>query len=335
MERCESIVRAYNIPIYQRPGLEADDLIASVVDRALTAGLRVVIVSADKDLMQLVRDDDDRVVLWDSMRDKVYGADEVRAKFGVAPSKLRDLLALTGDTSDNVPGVPSVGPKTASDLLLTYESIDGIYRQIDSIKKAKLKEALVTHEADARLSQKLVTLTRDVPIELDVKKLVYGGADPVELRRLFTELEFTRLLEQLKPTTTMVRAYNCVTDAKALDAVLETAQRTSRAWRSRCSGRAPDPMRGEVIGISLATSVGRGDYVPHRAPLPRLPAQLRWPDVVRELGSDARRRKVKKVAHDLKTIEVLFHRYRAADRRPNLRHAPRELPPRPGVAEHV
>jgi DNA polymerase-1 len=311
MERCESIVRAYNIPIYQRPGLEADDLIASVVDRALMAGLRVVIVSADKDLMQLVRDDDDRVVLWDSMRDKVYGADEVRAKFGVAPSKLRDLLALTGDTSDNVPGVPSVGPKTASDLLLTYESIDGIYRHIDSIKKAKLKEALVTHEADARLSQKLVTLTRDVPIELDVKKLVYGGADPVELRRLFTELEFTRLLDQFRPTTTKVRAYHCVTDSKALEALLETA-RQRRELAISVQWSSTDPMRGDVIGISLATAVGEGVYVPVGHRYLGCPAQIPWPEVVRALGPVLTDARVKKVAHDLKTIEVLFHRHQLA-----------------------
>ena len=152
MARCEEIVRAYNIPTYQVNGLEADDLIASVVARALAAGLASSIVSADKDLMQLVRDDDDRVVLWDSMRDKVYGSAEVQEKFGVPPSKLRDLLALTGDTSDNVPGVPSVGPKTASDLLLQFGSIDGIYAHIGEIKKAKLKEALETHEADARVS---------------------------------------------------------------------------------------------------------------------------------------------------------------------------------------
>src|SRR5690606_35780179 len=131
MARCEQIVRAYNIPIYQAESVEADDLIAAVVARALAAGLRVVIVSADKDLMQLVRDEDNKVILWDSMRDRTYGPVEVEQKFGVPPSKLRDLLALTGDTSDNIPGVPSVGPKTAADLLRQYETIDGIYQNID------------------------------------------------------------------------------------------------------------------------------------------------------------------------------------------------------------
>jgi DNA polymerase-1 len=307
MERCEAIVRAYTIPTYQRPGMEADDLIASVVDRAVAAGLRVVIVSADKDLMQLVRDDDDRVVLWDSMRDKVYGAEEVRAKFGVAPSKLRDLLALTGDTSDNVPGVPSVGPKTASDLLEAYGSIDGVYAHLGEIKKPKLKEALTTHEDDARLSQKLVTLNRDVPIDFDLAKLVYGGADQSELRRLFTELEFTRMLDQLKPTTVTTRVYSCVTDAKVLDAFLGSA-RERGVMAIAVEWSSSDPMRGDVIGLSLATTLGEGIYVPVAHRYLGCPPQIAWSDVKRSLAPILTDARVKKIAHDLKTIEVLFHR---------------------------
>jgi DNA polymerase I len=116
MARCEELAHAYNIPVYQEASFEADDVIASVVKRAMQdPDVQVVIVSADKDLMQLVHDDNERVLLWDSMRDRVFGPEEVREKFGVLPSKLRDLLALTGDTSDNVPGVPGVGPKTAAD----------------------------------------------------------------------------------------------------------------------------------------------------------------------------------------------------------------------------
>ena len=116
MQRSREIVEAYRIPIFQQDGVEADDLIATAVQaRRGAPGSSVVIVGADKDLMQLVGD---RVVMWDTMRDKVYGPPEVDEKFGVRPDKLRDLLALMGDTSDNIPGVPSVGPKTAADLLL-------------------------------------------------------------------------------------------------------------------------------------------------------------------------------------------------------------------------
>ncbi len=308
MARCEAIVRAFNIPTYQVDGLEADDLIASVVARALAAKLRVVIVSADKDLMQLVLDDDDRVVLWDSMRDKVYGPAEVRAKFGVPPSQLRDLLALTGDTSDNVPGVPSVGPKTASDLLLAYGSIDGIYAHLADIKRAKLREALETHAGDARISQQLVTLNADVPLELDLNKLVYGGANEEELRALFLELEFTRMLDQLKPPAATARAHTCVADKGALAAILVRAREQGVVALS-VETSDPDPMRGDVIGVSLATTVGEGFYVPVAHRYLGCPPQLSWADVRAEIAPLLLDPKVKKVAHDLKTIEVLFHRF--------------------------
>ncbi|HRH00939.1 MAG TPA: 5'-3' exonuclease H3TH domain-containing protein, partial [Polyangiaceae bacterium] len=197
MVRCREIVEAYGIPIFQRDGLEADDLIAAVTARALADGMSVVVVSADKDLMQLVRDEDTRVVLWDSMRDRVYGPAEVAAKFGVPPSQLRDLLAFTGDTSDNVPGVPSVGPKTAADLLSQFGTLEGVYARLDEVKRAKLRDALREHEADARLSQRLVTLDATADLSWDPAALAYGGADVDRLRELFTELEFHRLRDQL------------------------------------------------------------------------------------------------------------------------------------------
>ncbi|MEI7894676.1 MAG: 5'-3' exonuclease H3TH domain-containing protein, partial [Myxococcales bacterium] len=173
MSRCEAVVRAYNIPVYQCDGVEADDLIAAVVKRASAEGYRVVIVSADKDLMQLVCDD--QVLLWDSMRDKVYGPAEVKEKLGVPPNLVRDYLALTGDTSDNVPGVPSVGPKTATDLLTQFGSLDPLYTRLAEVARAKLRETLAAHEADALLSQRLVTLDAALAIDWDPLALRYGG----------------------------------------------------------------------------------------------------------------------------------------------------------------
>jgi DNA polymerase-1 len=197
MARVEQIVHAWDVACFSRDGFEADDLIASVTVRSMSEGWRVVIVSADKDLMQLVHDDDDRVVLWDSMRDRVYGPREVREKLGVPPSQVRDFLALTGDTSDNVPGVPGVGPKTAGDLLAQFGSIDAIFANLAQVTKPKLRENLQTHEVDARVSQRLVTLDASSPIAWDRSKLLWGGANVEELRRLYTELEFHRQLDQL------------------------------------------------------------------------------------------------------------------------------------------
>ncbi len=197
MARVEQIIHAWDVACFARDGFEADDLIASVTARSLGEGWRVVIVSADKDLMQLVRDDDERVVMWDSMRDRVYGPREVREKIGVAPSQVRDFLALTGDTSDNIPGVPGVGPKTASDLLAQFGTIDGIYANVEQVAKPRLRENLKEHEGDARVSQRLVTLDASTEIDWDRSKLLWGGANVPELRRLYTELEFQRQLDQL------------------------------------------------------------------------------------------------------------------------------------------
>ena len=132
MARSREFVEAYRIPVFIAEGLEADDVLAVAVARAREKGLRVVIASSDKDLMQLV--DGDRVMLWDAMRDRVYGEPEVIAKFGVPPLQLRDLLALVGDTSDNVPGVRGIGPTTAAELLTEFGTLDGVYAHLDQVK---------------------------------------------------------------------------------------------------------------------------------------------------------------------------------------------------------
>ncbi len=327
MMRCEQIVRAYNIPVFQKNGLEADDFIAAVTARALADGLTVVIVSADKDLMQLVHDGDTRVVLWDSMRDRVFGPDEVKEKFGIPPSQVRDFLALTGDTSDNVPGVPSVGPKTASDLLIQYGTLDGVYAHVGEIKRAKLREALKEHEGEARLSQKLVTLAADAPIEWNKEQLVYGGADVPKLRALFEELELTRMLGVLdalaagSSTTTSgeasVAAPVAVVEAKRVAVcILEADELRKVVADAKAKGAvaldtettSTDPMRAVMVGMSLATKAGEGFYIPVAHRYLGAPKQLGL-DVVREIvGPLLADASVKKVAHHLKYDEIILRR---------------------------
>jgi len=319
MERCEAIVRAYNIPIYRVDGIEADDLIACVAQRARGEGVRTVIVSSDKDLMQLVDDERDDVVLWDSMRDKVYGPAEVRAKFGVPPSRVRDLLALMGDTSDNIPGVPGVGPKTASDLLNEHGSLDAIYENIDKVKKTKLRESLVAHEADARVSQRLVTLKEDADVPWDKEHLTYGGANTEALRALFAELEFSRLLDLLETAPAPKREYTAILDADGLGRALDRVRAskvlgidlvTGQAGAGRASaGEANDPMRAVVIGVSLSSGPGDGAYVPIAHRYLGAPRQLAWDavkDAIAPLFADEA---ITKTSHRLKFVEVLFARH--------------------------
>lgn len=196
MARCRELVDAYRIPVFMGEGLEADDFIATAVKEARRQGLRVVIASSDKDLMQLI--EEGHVWMWDAMRDRVFGPAEVREKFGVGPEQVRDLLALVGDSSDNVPGVRSVGPKTAAELLTAHKTLEGVYEHLEEVKRDKLREALREHKAEAFLSQQLVTLREDAPLTFDLKELRYGGADIAKLRELFTTLGFTRHLNALE-----------------------------------------------------------------------------------------------------------------------------------------
>jgi len=307
MTRCEEVVRAYNIPVYQRDGMEADDLIASVTKRALAHGLEVVIVSSDKDLMQLVHDDDMRVVLWDSMREKVFGPEEVREKWGVMPSRLHDLLALVGDSSDNIPGVPGIGPKTALDLLTSYGSLEGVYANVSSITKAKLRESLIAHEDDARLSYKLVTLKDDIDIAWDEKHLTYGEPNVAELQRVFAELEFSRLLEQWKPKEPVVRD---VTTALTREALAEVAKQASETKMLAIDLELTNAhaMRASVVGLALSTRPGEGVYVPISHRYLGAPKQASLADVRDVLGHVLADPSITKVAHDMKLTDIVLRR---------------------------
>ena len=332
MERCEEIVRAYAVPVFQHDGYEADDLIACVVDRAVADGLQVVIASADKDLMQLVHDDDERVLLWDTMRDKVYGPAQVREKFGVPPSQLRDLLALMGDSSDNVPGVPSVGPKTAADLLGQHATLEGIYENLAQIKRVKLREALETHRADAFVSQDLVTLRHDCPIEWDREQLAYGGADREALRALFSELEFSRLLQNLDrgsevaggtpPQGGRRKRTGSVAPAKpAIDppsvqvigtrdelAAFAAAARAAKSFAVAVLADSADPMSQQVIGLTLAHDASRAYYLPLGHRYLGAPTQLSEADVREHLAPLVADEALTTISYDVKSLEVWLWR---------------------------
>jgi DNA polymerase-1 len=336
MARVEQVVRAWDVACFRKEGLEADDLIAAVTARALEEGWKVVIVSADKDLMQLVHDGDDRVVLWDSMRDRVFGPPEVRAKFGVPPSAVRDFLALTGDTSDNVPGVPGVGPKTAADLLTQFGTLEAVYEGLDQVAKPKLRESLREHEADARISQKLVTLDASAPLDWDKQRLLWGGADVATLRTLYAELEFHRqldLLDTLAPQTQGgARAsapgqapahapasapghapapaparVTIALDLPALDALVATAGATSRLAIA-LRGTSDDAMRTTIIGIGLSAEPGHGVYVPIGHRYLGVPAQLAWADVRERLAPLLADPAITKIGHDLKRDGIALKR---------------------------
>jgi DNA polymerase I len=202
------VVETFNLPVLEAAGFEADDLIATLVRLAKERGQRVVVVSSDKDLMQLV--DDDKVVLHDTMKNVphgyTYGPKEVEEKFGVGPKQLGDVLALMGDSVDNVPGIPGVGPKTAAALIGHFGSLENMLARVDEIAgikglrgAASVMEKVKSHVESVRLSRQLVSLDEHVQVPVEMESLRRREPDMVKVEALLRELEFVRLLDRLKP----------------------------------------------------------------------------------------------------------------------------------------
>lgn len=194
--RIEQLVRTFEMHSYRQSGVEADDLIATLTRRwcALSPKNKVVVVSSDKDLMQLVND---HVSIWDTMKNVIYGAPEVEEKFGVRPDQIRDYLALVGDSSDNIPGVPSIGPKSAVDLLKAHQTLEGVLQAAAAGKiSGKKGEVLVKHEEDARLSAELATVHEELTIEVAPEKLKYHFHITEDCAKLLAELDFHTLLNR-------------------------------------------------------------------------------------------------------------------------------------------
>src|SRR3954449_2600465 len=177
--------RAFSIPCIEEEGLEADDIIACYVMAAKAAGWKVTIVSSDKDLMQLI-DEDAGIDMLDTMNDRRIGREQVLEKFGVPPEKVGDVLALMGDSVDNVPGVPGIGPKTASQLIQAFGDLETVLASTDQITKPKLKQNLIEFAADARLSRELVRLVCDATLPEPLDALSLTGIPEGPLREFLT-----------------------------------------------------------------------------------------------------------------------------------------------------
>src|SRR5215213_3800836 len=188
--------KAFSIPCIEEQGLEADDIIACYVIAATKAGWKVTIVSSDKDLMQLI-DEEAGVDMLDTMNDRRIGRNEVLEKFGVPPEKVGDVLALMGDSVDNVPGVPGIGPKTASQLIQQFGDLETVLASTDQIAKPKLKQSLIDHADAARLSRELVRLVCDSPLPEPLEHLELKNIPPEPLQAFLEDMGFKSLLNRL------------------------------------------------------------------------------------------------------------------------------------------
>ena len=271
-------VLAFNLPSVDLVNYEADDLIATYVDQILKKGAKVTIVSSDKDLMQLFKN---KVRIFDPMKNKFISDEDVQNKFGVDPSKVIDVQALAGDSSDNVPGVPGIGVKTAAELINKYGNLEKLLKSAHEIKQNKRRETLIENKDKALISKQLVTLKHDAPVNITLSEFKLKEIDKDKLFKFLREMEFNRLLssaiskygepdlEGIKNETVSKKTeksinkknYHLIKDPKEIDDWINEAEEVGEVAVDTETSSL-DPHQADLIGVSLSSKIGKACYIP-------------------------------------------------------------------------
>ena len=256
------VTEGFRIPMLRMPGYEADDLIGTLARQAQKAGFSVVMVTGDKDFIQLVTD---QASIWDPMKDKTTTAAEVAETFGVTPARMVDVMGLSGDTSDNIPGVPGIGQKTALTLIREYGTLEALYEEIETLKRKKQRENLITHRDQAFLSRDLAAIQTEVPIPdgFAPEQLKRVDPDTETLGRLFRFLEFRELQQTYSEGAAAApeKTYEAVTDPEALEAL---ARRLAAAdvIAIDTETTSEHPLWARLVGVSVSMSPHEAFYIP-------------------------------------------------------------------------
>jgi DNA polymerase-1 len=297
-------VRSMGLPLLQVAGVEADDVIGTLCRIAAAKNLSVLVSTGDKDLAQLV---DDKVTLVNTMNDSVLDRDAVKTKFDVYPEQIIDYLALVGDSSDNIPGVPKVGAKTAAKWLNEYDSAEGIIEHAEDIK-GKVGESLRDNIDQLKLSQRLAAIQLDVQLPITLDELKPADADPDKLRDLYGRFELRTLLKQLDDVAAAPEAevhdsadsnYETVLSWAAFDAWLDRIDNADLvAFDTETTSL--DYMAAQIVGVSLSVAAGEAAYIPVAHDYPGAPDQLPRVEVLEKLRPFLENPEKKKVGHHLK-----------------------------------
>ena len=252
------VVNAFNIPVLELEGFEADDIIGCLAGRFSTSGGRVVVVTGDKDLMQIVTGE---VTLLDTMKGVASGIPEVRERFGVGPELVADILGLAGDSSDNIPGVPGIGEKTAIKLIQEFGSLDALLERAGEVK-GKIGEKLREFRDQALLSRRLATIVRDVPLEIGLDDLARREPDTVSLNAFFKRYGFTTLIKELTAQATLsAESYRTVATAEELEALARALERAGE-FAFDLETTSLDPREAAIVGLSFSFKDHEAYYIP-------------------------------------------------------------------------
>ena len=317
----KEICKAIGFPLIEIEGVEADDVIATLVKIAKENNFKSVISSLDKDLMQLVEDPISSIM--NTMTHQIFNEEKVFEKFGVKPSQIRDMLALVGDTSDNIPGVPKVGQKTAAKWLNEFGDLDGIRKNADSIKGVvgqNLRDSL--NELDRNVE--LVSLKNDVDIGVTFESLLVMHGDDEKLDELFSKLDFKTMKRASKESKSINENDSAGEDIKhsnKANTSYETilTKKDLKEWANKLNKcevfaidtetDSLDTVTANLVGISLSVKEGGGCYIPIGHKYDDCPKQLDIDDVIKELGSSIEKNKLKAVGQNLKFDIPILHRH--------------------------
>ena len=302
----KAVTAAFRIPVLEMDGFEADDLIGTVARQAAAAGFEVVMVTGDKDFEQLLTE---RVSIWDPMKDRVLDLSAFRRDKGLEPSQMIDVMGLSGDTADNVPGVPGIGPKTALTLIRDYASIDGVYTRLDDITKPKQRANLETYRDQAFLSRDLVRIHTQAPLEFVPESFAYQPPDHERLTALFQTFEFRQLQQTFAgPAERPEKRYQVVLNADDLQALTDKMTAAGR-FAVDTETTSPHPMQAHLVGVSMACEPHAAYYVPCGHRYLGAPSQLDRETVLNGLRPLLENPEIEKIGQNIKYDAIVLERH--------------------------
>ena len=337
-EYIRKAVTAFNIPSIELLNYEADDLIATYKEQASKKNIKVTIISSDKDLMQLV---DDNTFMFDAMKEHYIGKEEVKEKFGVYPEKVIDVQSLAGDSSDNIPGVPGIGIKTAAELINQFGSLENLLENASTIKQPKRRQALLDNREKAFISKQLVTLKRDVPVTNELDEFLLKPLNLDKILTFLKEMEFTRLFSRLEenhgsfvnektstlksetktepkkkiistsPIDSTENKFSLVMNIQELEKILSKADERG-LFAIDTETNSLDTMVADLVGISLSFKIGEAFYIPlaHKNKLdPLVKKQLNSKDVLATIKPYLEDSTIKKIGQNIKYDYRIFLKY--------------------------
>lgn len=311
------LVKAFNIVSLQQEGFEADDIIGTLSKKAEKEGFEVTIVSGDKDMMQLLTP---KIKMLDTLKNKTFGIEEVKEKFGVEPARVIEVMGLMGDSSDNIPGVPGIGPKTAIALMQEYRNIEHLLNNLHSLKKPSLKDKLSEYADQARLSKKLSTINTNINLPVNIKEMNVKELNSKMVISLFKELEFASLLPKIelgnekwiesgskrgwKPDIDK-KKYKTIFSEIELDKVINQIKNKG-LLSIDLETTSVFPMKAVIVGISISITDYEAHYIPVGHNYPGAPIQLSREKVLEKLKPILEDKKIKKIGQNIKYEIIVF-----------------------------